>query len=259
MRILLDGQQLPIKIPVSKDLLLTLKTIALAQNWRIHYNAANSVIYLNTDSHQPIAYPDRQILPNVEMDSTRLLGKSICIDPGHGGRDPGAIGPAGTYEKDNTLAIALLLRERLERNGAKVYMTRETDQSVAHDSATAQEELEARMSAAKQTKADLLISIHNDGFISSTANGATTYHHGNADASRLATIVQKRLIESLGVNDRGARFASFFVIRYAPMPSILVEVAFISNPDEELLLASEDGRSRAANGIFEGIVGYYRV
>lgn len=259
MRILLNGQQLPIKIRVSKDLLLTLKTIALAQNWRIHYNAATSVIYLNTDSHRPIAYADRQIIQDVEMDSTRLLGKLICIDPGHGGRDPGAIGPAGTYEKDNTLAIALLLRERLERNGAKVYMTRETDQSVAHDSATAQEELEARMSFAKQTKAGLLISIHNDGFISSTANGATTYHHGNADASRLATIVQKRLIDSLAVNDRGARFASFFMIRYAPMPSILVEVAFISNPDEELLLASEDGRSRAADGIFEGIVGYYRV
>lgn len=259
MRIILDGQQLPLTVRVSKDLLLTLKTIARTQNWRIHYNAADGVIHLSTASHPPVTDTHRQSLSAVEMDSTRLVGKVICIDPGHGGKDPGATGPAGTYEKDNTLAISLLLRERLERNGAKVYMTRETDQSVAHDSASQEAELEARIAIAKQAKADLFISIHNDGFISPTANGATTYHYGNPDSMRLAEIVQKQLIESLGVHDRGTRFASFFVIRYAPMPAILVEVAFISNPDEELLLASEDGRSRAAGGIFEGIVGYYRV
>lgn len=257
MRIILNGQQLPLKVRVSKDLLLTLKAIALTQNWRVHYNAANGVIYLNTDFH-PTIY-DRQNLSDVEMDSARLMGKVICIDPGHGGNDPGAIGPTGTYEKDNTLAISLLLRERLERNGAKVYMTREIDQSVTHESATQEEELEARVAIAKQAKADLFISIHNDGFISPTASGATTYHYGSSEAVRLAEMVQDQLIESLGVRDRGTRFASFFVIRYASMPAILVEVAFISNPDEELLLASEDGRNRAAYGIFEGIVRYYRV
>lgn len=258
MRILLDGRQLPITVQINKDLLLTLKTIALTQNWRIHYNAAAGIIYLNTDSHQALVH-DRQTLSAAEMDSIRLLGKAICIDPGHGGKDPGTIGPSGTYEKDHTLAIALLLREKLERNGAKVSLTRETDCAVAHDSATAQEELEARLAAVKQSKADLCVSIHNDSFIRSAASGVTTYHHGGAEAARLAGCVQKRLAECLGIPDRGARFASFFILRYAPMPSILVETAFISNPDEELLLASDDGRSRAANGIFEGIAAYYRV
>ena len=259
MRILLDGQQLPLNIRVSKELLQVLRSIALAKNWRIHYDAAHSVIYLNTDLHAPIDLPERQSMATIEMDSPRLLGKVICLDPGHGGKDPGAIGPAGTYEKDNTLGIALLLREKLERNGAKVCMTRDSDRRVSHDSATAQDELEARVAFSKQEKADLFISIHNDGFINQTACGATTYHHGSPDSSRLAGLVQQKLVESLGIKDRGARFASFYVIRQSQIPSVLAEVGFISNPDEEILLASEDGRARAANGIFEGIVSYFRV
>lgn len=258
MRILLDGRQLPVSVQINRDLLLTLKALALTQNWRIHYNAAAGIVYLNTTEHQTAAR-DRQALTDAELESIRLLGKVICLDPGHGGKDPGAIGPTGTCEKDNTLAIALLLREKLERNGAKVIMTREDDRSIAHDSATVQAEAEARLTAIKQTKADLAISIHNDSFIRPTVGGATTYHHGGAEAVKLAASVQKRLTETLGVNDRGARFASLFLLRYAPMPAIIVETAFISNPDEELLLAGEDGRSRAANGIFEGIAGYYRL
>lgn len=258
MRIVLDGQQLPINIRVSRDLLQALRSIALAQKWRIHYDATNGIAYLNTDSHSVIK-PERKTEKTVEMDSPRLLGKVICLDPGHGGIDPGAIGPAGTCERDNTLAIALLLREKLERNGARVCMTRDSDRQIAHESATVQEELEARISYGKQEKADIFISIHNDGFISQTAGGTTTYHHGSPDSSRLAAAIQQKLVENLGIKDRGSRFASFYVIRQATMPSILVEVAFISNPEEEMLLASDDGRLRAANGLFEGIVSYFRV
>jgi N-acetylmuramoyl-L-alanine amidase len=169
------------------------------------------------------------------------------------------MGPCGTYEKDNNLAIALLLCDKLERNGAKVCMTRDTDKNVTHDVATAEQELEARISIAKQAKADLFVSIHNDGFISPTANGATTYHHGSPEATRLASIVQQKLVDALGIQDRGTRFASFYVIRRALMPAVLVEVAFISNPDEEMLLASDDGRSKAASGLFEAITSYYKV
>ena len=255
----MDGQRLPLNVKLSKDLLQTLKTIALVQKWRIHYDPANGVISLNTASHISIIEQERHTVADCEMDSTRLLGKVICIDPGHGGKDPGAIGPTGTYEKENTLAIGLLLCEKLERNGAKVYMTRDTDKNVAHDVATAEQELEARIAIAKQAKADLFVSIHNDGFISPTANGATTYHNGSPESTHFASFVQQKLVDSLSIQDRGSRFASFYVIRRALMPAVLVEVAFISNPDEEMLLASDDGRSKAASGLFEGIVSYYKV
>lgn len=259
MRILLDGQRLPVDVKLSKDLLLTLRTIAQAQNWRIHYDAPKGIVYLNTDSRSPIIDAERKNITSADMESTRLIGKTICIDPGHGGKDPGAIGPTGTYEKDHTLAISLLLRDKLERNGSKVIMTREIDQSVALESASAENELAARVSVATQAKADLFISIHNDGFISPTTNGVSTYHHGNPESSRLAAAIQQCLVESLEVRDRGSQFASFYVIRHTPMPSVLAEIAFISNPDEEMMLASEDGRKKAATGLFEGIVSYYKL
>jgi hypothetical protein len=107
--------------------------------------------------------------------------------------------------------------------------------------------------------ADIFVSIHNDSFTSPTAAGTTTFHYGDAESIKLATFVQKSLVDGLGTKDRGARYASFYVIRYTDMPAILVEVAFISNPEEEMLLASVDGRYKAADSIFRGIVKYFKV
>lgn len=258
MRIYLDGQQLPLELKVNKELLLTLKSIAQVQNWRIHYDAPKGIVYLNTDPRSH-AGSDRHPFINVEMDSTRLLGKTICIDPGHGGNDAGTIGSAGTCEKEHALAIALLLRDKLERNGAKVVMTRETDQSVAHDNASAEEELDARIALVKHAKADLFISLHSDGFFSASTNGVTTYHHGDPESSRLAFLVLQRLAESLGIRNRGSHYASLYLIRHITIPSVVAEIAFLSNPDEEMMLVSDEGRQKAAAGLFDGIVSYFRV
>lgn len=194
-----------------------------------------------------------------ETESLSLAGIIICLDPGHGGGDPGAIGPAGTQEKDNNLAIALLLRDKLEKNGATVIMTREIDTDVKSPDATDKEELGARVDIANNHGSDIFISIHNDAFTNPQASGSTIYHYGSPEGIRLATAIQKSLVEGLGTNDRGTRFASFYVIRYTDMPAVLVEVAFISNPEEEILLSSVDGRYNTADCIFQGIVKYFKV
>ena len=259
MRIIIDGQRIPIQARASKDMISTLKSIAKMQNWGIFFDAAKEIVYINTKSSSvPLPQPERQQAAE-GIESIRLAGKTICLDPGHGGGDFGASGPTGTREKDNTLAIALLLRDRLERNGATVFMTRDSDKAVSFPEASTDEELGARVDFANDSGSDLFISIHNDSFTNSTASGTTTFHYGDSESVRLAGQVQRCLVEELETKDRGARFASFYTIRYTDMPAILVEAAFISNPEEELLLASVDGRCKIADGLFNGIMKYYKV
>lgn len=259
MRIIIDGQRIPVNARTSKDILMTLRSMGRMLNWGMFYDATKEIVYINSKSSSPpVPPPDRQLTGDT-IESTRLVGKTICIDPGHGGSDSGAVGSTGTKEKDNTLAIALLLRDRLEKNGACIVMTRDTDKDASYPGASADEELGARVDAANEAGADIFISIHNDSFTNSSASGTTTYHYGDAESIRLAGFIQKCLVDEMGTKDRGARFASFYVIRYTDMPAVLVEVAFISNPEEEVLLASVDGRYKAAESIFQGIVKYFKV
>ncbi len=260
MRIMIDGRYLPGNARVNRDLLITLRNMAQMLKWGIRYDAQRELVLINSkDPSMPPLPVDNHPDERAEDETARLAGKVICLDPGHGGSDPGALGPTGTMEKDNTLAIALLLKEKLEKNGATIVMTRDSDTDVAYTDATPNQELGARVDAAQQAEANLFVSIHNDAFTSSTAAGTTTYHYGDKDSIKLANLVQRSLAEKLGTKNRGARFASFYVLRYTKMPSILVEVAFISNPVEEMLLSSVDGRDNAAESICDGILKYFKV
>lgn len=174
----------------------------------------------------------------------------IAIDPGHGGSDPGAVGPAGTVEKEHTLAIALYARELLEKSGHQVILTRDTDQDVAFPEATASAELRTRVDIANQAYADIFISIHINAAASAEAHGTETWYYlgGQAFAAFVQTALSK-----LGLADRGVKQANFYVLKHTVMPAILVEIGFISNPQEEQLLATEEFRLNAAQTIVDGI------
>ncbi|VBB08682.1 n-acetylmuramoyl-l-alanine amidase [Lucifera butyrica] len=261
MQIIIDGQKIPVNPRVTKDILTTLKSMAEKLRWGIAYDTRRGIVYINTRNPSLFLFtPDRLSADNAESaESDRLGGKTICIDPGHGGGDSGSAGPAGTLEKENTLAIAQQLCYKLQKNGASAVMTRESDQEVSYAGAPVAEELASRIDIANKINADLFISIHNDAFNDSTVSGTTTFHYGGTESIYLAKAIQKNLVGQLGTTDRGVRFASFFVIRHARMPAVLTEVAFISNPEEEVLLSSTDGREKAADAIFEGIVSYFKV
>lgn len=162
MRIIIDGQRIPVNARTSKDILLTLRSMGRMLNWGMFYDATKEIVYINTKSSSPpVPPPDRQSIGDT-IESTRLVGKTICIDPGHGGSDSGVMGSTGTKERDNTLAIALLLRDRLEKNGACIVMTRDSDKDVSFPDSAADEELGARVDAANEAGADIFLSIHND-------------------------------------------------------------------------------------------------
>lgn len=192
---------------------------------------------------------------------TGLAGKVIVIDAGHGGNDSGAIGPTGVMEKTVTLNIALRLQKLLEAEGATVYMTRSTDTEVSPKGAKASdiEELQARCDVANNHDADIFISIHNDSFTNGAAKGTTGYYYsrGSAKSRDLADKIRSGVIDQIGTQSRGTQSCNFYVVKHTDMPATLVEVAFISNPEEEKLLNSDDGAQKAAQGIADGIADYF--
>ncbi|MGE5560736.1 MAG: N-acetylmuramoyl-L-alanine amidase [Chloroflexota bacterium] len=184
-----------------------------------------------------------------EKYSAPLAGRTIYIDPGHGGTDPGALGVSGTREADVNLDTARRLQELLRNAGANAVLTRDGDYYV---------ELYTRPALANADQADIYVSLHSNWYTSASANGTEVYYYfTNPDSARLASAVHDALIGQLGLRDRGVQTERFAVIRVAQMPSILVESAFLSNANEDRLLATPEFRQRVAVGVYQGILAYF--
>lgn len=199
---------------------------------------------------------------NVSSDAKSVLkGKIICIDPGHGGTDVGAIGHIGgkdVYEKNITLSIALPLRDMLTSAGAKVVMTRDTDKDVYGPWADADPELQARCNIANEAHADAFVSIHIDSFSNSSVDGTTAYY--NAKSSKdllLAQMMHQATMNSLSIPDRGVKSNDFYVNVYTTMPSVLMEMGFITNDHRVKMLTSSWGPRGIAQSLFNGLVNYF--
>lgn len=199
---------------------------------------------------------------NVSPDAKSVLkGKIICIDPGHGGTDVGAIGHIGgkdVYEKNITLSIALPLRDMLTSAGAKVVMTRDTDKDVYGPWADADPELQARCDIANEAHADAFVSIHIDSFSNSSVDGTTAYY--NAKSSKdllLAQMMHQATMNSLSIPDRGVKSNDFYVNVYTTMPSVLMEMGFITNDHRVKMLTSSWGPRGIAQSLFNGLVNYF--
>jgi len=208
--------------------------------------------------------PTKEVLvePFQGIPANTLSGKTILIDPGHGGPDTGAIGPNHTYEKDNNLAIALALNDILKQAGAKTILTRDKDISPAVNYSET-EDLQARVNIANAAKVDLFICIHNDANGKPEIQGTATYYSEDnpqkSESIRLANSIQAATIDTLQTNNRGLKEAGFYVLKHTTMPSILLETAFISNPYEEARLQNSTFRQNVATAIFHGIYNYYKT
>ncbi|MGB9840628.1 N-acetylmuramoyl-L-alanine amidase [Thermovenabulum sp.] len=193
--------------------------------------------------HHNVLTLDNKII--IEFSSLSLFGKTIVIDPGHGGSDPGAV-YQGVYEKDINLDIALRLKKVLEDNGAKVLMTRESDIYV---------NLYARAGMANEINADLFVSIHCNSSLNPQTSGVQTLYFPTMEKKRFAEVIQKSMVEALGITDLGiVERTALVVIRETNMPSCIIEVAFMSNPKDLSLLMDPNFRQKAAEGIFKGIL-----
>jgi N-acetylmuramoyl-L-alanine amidase len=251
------------------------------------------------DVHQPSsvevptpAGPRRDLTPGI---------RTIVLDPGHGGTETGAVGPAGTLEKELTLTLARDLEARLERSGIRVILTRNADSNLPLDN---------RPAIANQNQGDLFISIHLNSSLGSGAHGAETYFlsteatdptaarraaaenveatptpapeggappdpgarqaledlqlilwdlaqtHHLAESQRFANLVQGELNQALQLRDRGVKQAPFRVLMGAAMPAVLVELGFISNPEEEKKLQDPEYRGALIESLVRAIQRY---
>jgi len=232
----------------------------------------------------------KEITENLEREKKKWLIDKIVIDPGHGGKDPGAIGQKyKTKEKDIVLSISRYLKEMLEEElDIEVLMTREDDRFL---------ELDQRTEFANRNQAKLFISIHANSNPNRNVRGVSTYFLGpnntddarnvaniensvirlentskyadlsqenfilsamaqnrfNTESQDLADIVQKEISQECNQPDLGIRQAGFYVLWGASMPNILVETAFISNLNEEKLLRSDSFQKKQARAIFRSI------
>lgn len=203
------------------------------------------------DIKQPEPLPDFSFTPG-------LKNKLIVLDPGHGGSDPGAIGPSQYYEKTVTLAVAQNVKQLLEKAGAKVIMTRQADRDVYGSGATDVDELKARTTVANNRKADVFVSIHANSFTDRSVGGTSTYYYQKTlYDSMLARSLQTGMIEAGGLQDRRVNPANFYVIKRTRMPAALVELAFISNPKEEKLLSSPEFQQKMSQGIVRGLEQFF--
>ena len=178
--------------------------------------------------------------------------RTIMIDPGHGGDEPGAPGSV-VPEKSLNLAVALRLREELEKRDFKVLLTRDADKTVP---------LRRRVEIADASGAEIFVSIHHDSATNRKARGYSVYAPRDCskfpgDSTALALAIQSEIVKLPQVVDRGVRFADFRVL-HAAMPAVLVELGFISNADEETLMNDPDRQRAEAAAIAAGIVNFCR-
>ena len=186
-----------------------------------------------------------------------LKDKVICIDPGHGGTDVGAIGKI-SQEKNITLAISKKIADLLNDAGAKVIMTRTTDVDVYAPYDAAAEELQARCNIANAAKADAFVSVHIDSFSSADARGVTAYYNSKTPHDySLAKYIHNQNMQATEFPDRGTRTANFYVLLHTNMPAVLLELGFISNPTEERALNSEKQQQNFAESIVKGLADYF--
>ena len=190
---------------------------------------------------------------NLRWDPESLQGRVIIVDPGHGGSNPGTRGVGPQPEKDIVLAVAWDLKGMLEYAGAKVIMTRDGDYSPGGKNAN---QLQARVKIANSSPADVYVSIHNDWNNDSRITGTTSYFY-SGEGYYLAEALQKGIVEELDSRSLGVRWGNYYVLRNTKMPAALVELGFLSNKKEANLLGTRSYQTKAARGIYNGLVYYF--
>jgi len=182
--------------------------------------------------------------------SRPLAGRTIAVDPGH--PPLGGTGPTGLTEADANLAVARALKRLLERQGARVVMTRNSDSAV---------DLYDRTAAAESAGAEILVSIHNNAFpdgVNPFVNNGTSTYYFFPRAARLALLTQAALVGELGLVNLGAARGDFAMVRTSWMPSVLTEGAFLMVPAQEQALRSPRFQRAYARGVALGIQAYLR-
>ncbi len=269
----IEVRQLPTEPPITR---VTLRMKSSNTQWRASLSSLGGISLLPAGARQPttprrltvdppirssvsaqqppLAQQNRNpvFLPRTNTGTTDLpqLSNSrrvVVIDPGHGGRDPGAVGIGGIQEKDIVLDISFQVARLLEQQGVQAVMSRTDDSEI---------DLEPRVSLAQRLNATLFVSIHANAINMSRpdVSGIETYYYDNG--LDLARVIHNSILEGTGAADRRVRQARFYVLRKTSMPSVLLEVGFVTGAEDAAKLSDPAYRSQMAASIARGILLY---
>ena len=190
----------------------------------------------------------------------RVTGRNPCIvlDSGHGGEDPGKIGVNQAKEKDVNLKIAKKTKERLEKKGCKVVMTREKDVMLGDPAAGNKKihDMKARVERINKTMPQAAVSIHQNSYQDAQIHGAQVFYYSHSEeGKRMAEVMQKALLKADEENTRQAKANdTYYLLKRTEVPTIIVECGFLSNPEEAAKLVTPKYQEKLAEAIAEGIL-----
>ena len=220
----------------------------------VHVSQQNTDVQVELElesyqGYEAIFSKDRRSLA-IRMKSSPIAGRIIVLDPGHGGIDAGAIGSQGVREKEVNLEVALRLKDLLEEAGAQVVLTRIDDRYVS---------LYERAAIANQVGAAMFISIHANFHPNSNVRGVEIFHYPDrVTSNRLGKVLLDEMTKATGFSTLAVKTSpNMVVIRETQMTSVLVEMGFLSNYQEEAIIATSEFREKMAKGIFTGVLRYW--
>lgn len=206
--------------------------------------------------------------PGAAGNDDKISPKIVVLDPGHGGMDPGAVVSDEILEKDIVLEYALMARESLIQSGYIVYMTHETDASCSTTNNSNNREVACRAEFAAGVNGDIFISIHADANPVQSVRGTVTFYNARSDldgrqnpypeqSKALATGVHQYVQPVMESLDRGVKNENYYVNRMNSIPSILIELGVLTNPDDLELLLSPSRPAKFAEALTMGIDQYF--
>ncbi len=199
--------------------------------------------------------------------STPVSNKVVIVDAGHGTPDEGAESSSGTTEAEINLKISLKLQQLLEQSGCTVLLTR-SDENAIYDAESSSirekkiSDMHNRVKIGNNSSADIFVSIHLNKIEQSQYDGwQTFYKKGNEDSKTLATMIQNNLNNTISKENNRipAQLNTVYLMKYVEIPITIVECGFLSNPEEEKLLQTDEYQNRLAWGIYNGINDYFNL
>lgn len=180
--------------------------------------------------------------------SESLSGYNIVLDPGHGGNDPGAIGFNGVLEKNLTLSTAEIVASHLRAAGANVKVTRVTDHYVS---------LDERVQFSSSYQTDAFISLHYNAYPFMAVNGIGTYYYTKGQDLVLARSIQHAIEQNVGLHNRGIHYGNYHVLRENNDLAVLIELGFITNPNDLFTIQTNAYQNNVAQAITSGLENYF--
>lgn len=196
----------------------------------------------------------------VAVSASGYNGITIVLDAGHGGRDGGSVGVNGTIEKEINLRYTLALKEKLVSAGYRVELTRKTDDGLYLESAKNKKmsDLNARMEIIKRANPNLVISIHMNSFSSPSAHGASTYYRSGDESGQIVSdLIQQSLNTYLGAPSTKGKVGDYYILNESYYTAVLIECGFLSNPEEERLLNTDEYLKKFVDAVYNGILLYF--